>query len=186
MSIPLPPPETPEQRKARQFTVLHHVGLMAHDLSTDAHARAKEQLATKRAQPKPPHPTAEREIDYAATFASLVRAVRQAIALEHRLDAPTRTRPAYRDAAPLADPRRILLRRVFHDAVAKHPDAPRLRRESDTRIDDELRADPDHLVPIQDHLVTLHNTLQIDLDLSRIPDELLGMPKRPPPFPDPS
>ena len=182
MPIPLPPPETPEQRKARQYTLLHHVGTMAHDLACDAHARAKQQLAPERLHEAPPPPTTQQP-DAAATFASLSRAVRQAIALEIRLDAPPRTRPVYRGATPLPDPRRILLRRVFHDAVAKDPDRARRRREIDERIDQELGADPDQTIPLERTVVALCSGLHIDLDLSRVPDELLGIPPRPRPKP---
>ena len=104
MAVDTSLPETIEQRKAHQYSTLHHIGVMAHELACDAHARAKEQLAAQRAH-TPSRPPANNQINYATTFATLSRAVRQGIVLEIRLDAPLRTRPAYVGALPPPDPR---------------------------------------------------------------------------------
>lgn len=176
MSIAPPPPETLDQRKARQYGALHTIGDLALDLAQDAHTQAKRQLAA---------PPAKEERDCAATFASMSRAVRQAIAIEIRLDtAPTRLRPTFRAATPAPDPRRILLRDAFHKAV----EAAR-RPEIDAAIDEILAADPDQQVPMDNILDNLCQSLGIALDVRRMPNALLfyGLPHPvgPPPFDGP-
>ena len=166
MTEPDLPPETPEARKARQFASLRTLGDLGMDLAKSAHGLAKQQLTD------PPRARPKDVPDYAATFATMSRAVRQAVAIEIRLDAPARTRPAFR-LARLADPRRILLCHAFREAIAGHPDRASRIREIETVIDQHLEADPDQQIPIEKTIATLCNTLELDLDLSRIPDALL-------------
>ena len=166
MTEPDLPPETPEARKARQFASLRTLGDLGMDLAKSAHGLAKQQLTD------PPRARPKDTPDYAATFATMSRAVRQAVAIEIRLDAPARTRPAFR-LARLADPRRILLCHAFREAIAGHPDRASRIREIETVIDQHLEADPDQQIPIEKTIATLCNTLELDLDLSRIPDALL-------------
>lgn len=176
MAAPLPPPETAEQRRARHHATLHQLADLGHDLAVQAHARAKQQLTEQEPAPGPAP-------DYATTFATLSRAVRQTIALEARLEAHARAHPVFRAAAP-PDPRRLLLRRAFHDAVASDPDRARRRREIDATIEHALAGDPHGEIPISDTLDSLCNGLGIRLDLARLPDQLLDIDHRP--YPSPS
>ena len=165
-----PSPETPDQRKARQFVQLRKLGDYAMNLAGRAHARAERQLQD---HPRPNANEAERLNECVAIVATMSRAVRQTIAIEIRLDTPARTRPGYRLAPRLRDPRRILLTRIFHAAIAGDPEAAQRRREITAHIQHHLEADPDQLEPIAETLAALCNELDIDLDPARIPDELL-------------
>ena len=175
------PLETPEARKARHFDTLRRLGTLAMDLAEDAHALAKQQLAP-RPRPAGLPANVAGPIDYARTFAILSRAVRQAITLEIRRETEPRTRPSFRPlGAPpglLSDPRRPLLRTVFHAAIAADPDRVRLRPQIDQHIDHQLQADPDGCRPIVEIVDDLVNSLGIDLDPARLPDALLGIPSR--------
>lgn len=176
------PLETADARKARHFDTLRHLGTLAMELAEDAHALAKQQLAP-RPRPAGLPANVAATIDYARTFAVLARAVRQIIALEMRREAEPRTRPGFRPpgfrpSGVLTDPRRTLLRTVFHAAIAADPDHARLRREIDAHVDHQLEADPDQRRPIEEIVDDLVHSLGIDLDPARVPDALLGIPKR--------
>lgn len=186
MALQTHPLETADARKARHFDTLRRLGALAMDLAQDAHALAKQQLApppcSLRPRPAGLPANVAATIDYARTFAVLSRAVRQAIALEMRREAEPRTRPSFRPlGAPpgsIIDPRRDLLRTVFHAAVAADPDRARLRREIDQHVDHQLEADPDQRRPIEEIVDDLVKFLGIDLDPAQVPDALLGIPKR--------
>ncbi|MGI4797911.1 MAG: hypothetical protein ACRYG8_28455 [Janthinobacterium lividum] len=169
--------ETPEARKARHFDTLRRLGTLAMDLAQDAHALAKQQLAP-RPRPAGLPANVAGTVDYARTFAVLSRAVRQAIALEIRRETEPRTRPSFRPLGAPIDPRRSLLRTVFHAAIAADPDRARLRPQVDQHIDHQLEADPDGCRPIVEIVDELVNSLGIDLDPARLPDALLGIPPR--------
>ena len=169
--------ETPEARKARHFDTLRRLGTLAMDLAEDAHALAKQQLAP-RPRPAGLPANVAATVDYARTFAVLSRAVRQAVALEIRRETEPRTRPSFRPLGAPIDPRRALLRTVFHAAVAADPDRARLRPQIDQHIDGQLEADPDGCRPIVEIVDDLVNSLGIDLDPARLPDALLGIPPR--------
>ena len=172
------PLETQDARKARHFDTLRRLGELAMDLAHDAHALAKLQLAPRPRAPGLPANVAD-NVDYARTFAVLSRAARQAIALEMRRETGPRTRPTFRPlGAGPPDPRREILRTVFHAAIPAGPDRVRHRREVDTEIDDRLDADPNQKRPIGDIVDELMKALNIQLDLAQVPDILLGMPKR--------
>lgn len=157
---------------------MRRLGELAMDLAHDAHALAKLQLAPRPRAPGLPANVAA-NIDYARTFAILSRAARQAIALEIRREAGPRTRPTFRPlGAGPPDPRRELLRTVFHAAVPAGPDRARHRREVDAEIDDQLDADPDQKRPIGDIVDDLMKSLCIELDLTKVPDIFIGMPQR--------
>lgn len=178
---PTHPLETPEARKARHFDTLRRLGALAMDLAEDAHALAKQQLAPRPRSAGLPANVAG-TIDYARTFATLSRVVRQVVALEIRRETEPRPRSGFRPLgtppAILLDPRRTLLRTAFHAAVAADPDRARLRREIDSHVDQQLEADPDARRPIVEIVTDLVHSLGIDLDPARVPDALLGIPPR--------
>lgn len=170
--------ETADARKTRHFDTLRRLATLAMDLAADAHALAKQQLAPR---PRPAGlPANIAATDYARTFAMLSRAVRQIIALEIRREAEPRARPTFRLLGAPIDPRRELLRAVFHAAIAKDPDRARFRREIDEQVDQQLAADPDARRPIEEIVDDLVHALGIDLDPAKLPDALLGIPKRNP------
>ena len=194
MSAPAPAPETPDQRKARQLADLRRLGELAMQLAELAHASARRQLAAPDGHAPDdttPDDTTPVARDHAVTFASMARVVRQAIAIEIRLDAPARApaaaeraaRPAFRRAAS-PDPRRTLLRRVFADAVASDPDRAALVRDINAFIEQQIEADPDRNRTVPALVADLCDTFGIKLNLARVPDEILGMePRRPYPAP---
>ncbi len=134
------------------------------------------------AAPRAPH----RKGDPGLVFARLALAVRQTIALEARIVAERDNPSGRRPPPPPPDPRRALLRRAFRDAAdpgtggAADPStggaaATGFRREVDERIEEELAADPGGQIPIEDILDAICDDLGIDLDLSQVPDEVLGI-----------
>ena len=114
-----------------------------------------------------------KSIDPAVLFTRLAATVRDCITLEARLTAgagPT-TRAATLQLR--ADPRRAPLREAFRDAIKNHPDRAELQRESTTRLDEELTADPDQTIDLGRLFFTLCDELGIEVDLAIVPDELL-------------
>lgn len=110
------------------------------------------------------------------------RAVTHVIAIENRLihGEPAPRAPSRVPAK--ADPRRLPLRQTLHEAVQAEPDRAarnQLRRMIDDRIDEELAADPDCEIPINEALMTIADDLGIRIDVSQLSDEMLGMPPCP-------
>jgi hypothetical protein len=112
-------------------------------------------------------------IDPAVLFTRFAAVVRDCIALEARLTAGAG--PTTRAASILlrADPRRAPLREAFDRATENHPDRAELRRETTTRLDEELTADPDQTNDLGRLFFTLCDELGIEVDLAILPDEFL-------------
>ena len=165
--------------QARHQAWLEEAGAMTHALTRQAHQRATDQLADTEPAPA----TAK---DESTRFTRLVRCLRQTIAAEARAVAP---HAAPRTPRPIrathllraADPRLILLRRTLHDAVRNDPDRGPLCRTIDAEILDLRRTDPAGTTPIQHILVAIAKKFDIPLDITKIPDALLGDPKDDPP-----
>src|ERR1700733_5676626 len=84
--------------------------------------------------------------DPAVLFTRLAATVRDCIALEAPLVAGPGPRPRATSPQPRADPRRAPVREAFRDAIKNHPDRAELQRETTTRLDEELTADPDKTI----------------------------------------
>ncbi len=130
------------------------------------------------------------------TFARASNVVRQAIALEQKLLTPApkpRAAAAEREEqAPspaAADPRRVSLRDALRKAAFKlEPDRNarnQLCRNIDERLDARLLADPHQQILAGDILMAVARACGIPMDISQLPDELLGIAphqrRRPPP-----
>ena len=142
---------------------------------------AEKVLADK---PGPPDPS--------VAFTNAIREFRQLIALEVRIaggeavanrsvpgpakqQAPTAPR---QPSALRHDPRRAPLRQALHQAADVEPDRAErnaLKRDIDQQLDHEFAEDPEAEIPVPELLTTLANRLGLRLDLSRLPDYLLGL-----------
>ena len=111
--------------------------------------------------------------DPAVLFTRLAATVRDCIALEARLAAgPGGTSRAI-TLQLRADPRRAPVREAFREAIKNHPDRADLQRETTTRLDEVLAADPDQTITLGNLLFDICNELDIEVDLSTVPDEFL-------------
>ncbi len=109
-------------------------------------------------------------------FNQFTRTVQTCIALHNRI-----TTQHAKTARPIADPRRVIIRRVLRDAVRNGPaNAPNQADVSrfvpscvviDTVVDRELQADPDRLTPIAE-IITLVCE-QIGFDPATFDNEIL-------------
>ncbi|HEX4260929.1 MAG TPA: hypothetical protein VHY76_07495, partial [Acetobacteraceae bacterium] len=75
-----------------------------------------------------------------------------------------------------ADPRHATIHRVLHEAArldARGAAPAALLRRIDERLADELDADPDQDIPIEEIIVGLCEDLGLGRDLARVSDELL-------------
>ena len=108
-------------------------------------------------------------------FARLSTAARQAIALEARIAAgpvPAR-RGTDRASRPPPDERRATLRQVLRDATEHHPDRTTIRRDITDSIEAQIAADPAGEIHMGDMLDTICEYLGIEINWSKIHDEVL-------------
>jgi hypothetical protein len=112
-------------------------------------------------------------IDPAVLFTRFAAVVRDCIALEVRLTASAGPTPRAATLQLRADPRRAPLREAFRQAIEKHPDRADLQRETTTRVDERLTADPDQTVGLGTLFFNLCDELGIEVDLAIVPDEFL-------------
>ena len=148
----------------------------------------QEQEASPDARPaaSPPAKTP----DLGLLFTRLSRSVRDSIALEARLAAGPKTqsrgantkphRSETHIPGPHDDPRREPLIRVLHEATKLHPQRAEMHRGLIERIDSDLARDPDYLYPGEAILVAITEDLGIDVDYTKLSDEMLAalLPKR--------
>lgn len=172
------PVQGPAERKARRLAVLCRLSELGMTLAEAAASKAAQDL-TETDTPNSPEQPAKRRTDYVLVFTRLANVVRQAIALEDRIDraAPSPPGRASRPPPP-PDRRRPMLRDALHKAAAAEPDrAARtaLCRHIDERIEAELLADPAHAVHVSDILIAICEDLNLHPDVSKLPDELIGM-----------
>ncbi len=205
---PLPPPETDEQRKARQLATLHAQTDTAHD------PRPRRRHHGRRRAPGPrprirsaPSSRARARRDYHAIFNRYATTVRQSIALEAKIAADGFARPARSEPPPhrppgrrphqqrrrpnaaariaiATDPRRQLLRRALENSVVDRE----IRRLIHDRIDGDLHADPEAALSPATLLVDICRDFNLKIDFARLPDEILdaladGVDADPPPSP---
>jgi hypothetical protein len=126
--------------------------------------------------PTPRHATGTasyKPTDPALLFTRLARVVRDCIALEARLTAGAGPNPRAATLQLRADPRRAPLREAFDRATEKHPDRADPRRETTTRLDEELTADPDQAIGLGTLFFNLCDELGIEVDLAVVPDVFL-------------
>lgn len=123
--------------------------------------------------PKPRAPQRATQDHNALALSRISRVVHQSIALEARIANPEPARPR-QPARPLADPRRLPLKRVFEIALAKHPDRASLKRESNENLEAALAADPDQAVYLDLILDAICEHLGIDIDFDALPDDLIA------------
>ncbi len=181
---PTPPEEAAAERTARHLAMLRELAEIGMALARALGQQALVALAPPAPETPEPAPAPPSRIDPGLAFARVARVVRQIIALEARIvadrDAPPRPprpdgRPARRPDRS-ADPRHATIRRVLHEAARLDArgaaPAPLLRR-IDERLGDELDADPDQDIPIEEIIAGLCEDLGLGRDLARVSDELL-------------
>ena len=108
-------------------------------------------------------------------FARLSTAARQAIALEARIAAgPAPARRGTSGASrPPRDERRATLRKVLNDATEHHPYRTTIRRDITDSIEAQIAADPAGEIHMGDMLDTICEYLGIEIDWSKLSDEVL-------------
>jgi len=114
-----------------------------------------------------------KQTEPALLFNRLAATVRDCIALEARLAAGAAPTTRARTLQLRADPRRAPLREAFDRATEKHPDRADLRRETTTRLDEELTADSDQTLALGNLFFTICDELGIEIDIAQLPDEFL-------------
>jgi hypothetical protein len=146
------------------------------DPETAPHANPAPAPAPRSTSGHAASTSSRKTTDPAVLFTRLAAVVRDCIALEARLTAgagPSTTRAA--TLLLRADPRRAPLREAFDLATEKHPDRADLRRETTTRLDEELTADPDQTVGLGNLFFNICGELGIEVDLAIVPDVFLTM-----------
>jgi len=173
------PPETDAERRTRQLDRLRDTADLAFRVAQHA---ASKILADA---PGPPDP--------GPLFNHAVREVRQTIALEAKLAAPEK--PAAKSASaspprpmpgprPPPDPRRAPIRQALHQVADTEPDRAErkaLKQDIDQLLDHELTQDPEAQIPVPEILASVADQLGLRLDLSRLPDHLIGLAPLPTP-----
>ncbi len=112
--------------------------------------------------------------DPALLFTRLAAIVRDCIALESRLAASaagTANHGGTSRAPP--DPRRPKLQEALRLVTTNLPDRAALLRETTTRADEHLAADPDQTIEIPDLLINICEDLGIEINFKTLPDEFL-------------
>ncbi len=163
-AISRPPAETTTERRERQLGYFRR----AADAAMRAIDIASDQLEAAHITGEP-GATASPTLDLARATRALVIAVNaenRAIAGQ----APLR--------APADDRRRVLLREELCKAAKHEPDPKRrgiLYREIEERVEETLLADPDAEIETAFHLGAIADQLHLTIDLTKIPDEILGL-----------
>ncbi len=191
---PLPPPETDEERKARQLATLRLLTEAGTNLAMAAAGLAAAEFAAPDPEPDQPQARPPARRDYHAIFNRCATTVRQLIALEAKIAADGFARPARPNSARsdtarpdaartsngarpnvaarialATDPRRQLLRRALEHSVADRE----IRRIIHDRIDQDLLADPDAALSPATLLVDICDDFKLKIDFARLPDEIL-------------
>lgn len=176
----LDPPNVPPHH-ARQLTMLRRMAELAMDLAEDSATQAKAA-----------DPNERRSTDHKLAFARSTQVVRDSIVLENRiLEGGPATKQAAKRMPPAPDSRRTPLRQALYDMTRSETDRAarnQIRRMIDERVEEELRADPDHVRPLATPFMNICNELGLKVDVSQLSDEFLGMVprnRRPPTGPEP-
>jgi hypothetical protein len=180
---PIPPGQPPQAdpRTTRHLRQCAELADLAMQLARAAAARTLANWAEPEHPPAAAPPTAQvaKQTDPAVLFTRLAAVVRDCVALEARLAAGSGPAPRAAALQLRADPRRAPLREAFRRATEHHPDRAELLRETTTRIDEQLAADPDQKVRLANLYFPLCDELGIEIDLSILPDEFLILDPEP-------
>ena len=172
------PEETDAESRVRQLATFRRL--------TELNLQAAE-IAAARLRDAATQGVAADAASATLDLARASRAAALAASQENRIrrgEDPEPPRPAARPAAPSRtpfDPRRAPLRAALHQAADSEPNrAARaaLRRDIDEALEQELLADPDREIPIDEVLCAVCETLDLELDPKNLSDEVLGMPPR--------
>ena len=167
------PEESPAERRARQLAWFRRLG----ELGMRAAEVAAERIEDAHAQGLDAD-TASPTLD----LARATRAVTAAVNAENRVARGDDLEPANPRVGPTPfDSRRAPLREALYLAVNAEPTpAARtaLRRAIDRELEAALLADPAAETPIDEVLADVSDTLGIQLDYSKLSDEVIGMPPR--------
>ena len=166
-----PPPATPPAEPPSLKTTQPPASPETAPGTNPTPAPAPRATPTRAAIPKPTDP--------AILFTRLAAVVRDCIALEARL-AAGRTAPPPpalppTTSTPRPDPRRIPVREALHHTTRNHPNRATLARETATRLDAHLAADPDQTLAAVDILDALCDEFGIEIDFSTLPDKYLDV-----------
>jgi hypothetical protein len=130
---------------------------------------------------------AKKPTDPVLAFIRLAAAIREIIALEAGIAAGPSTKSGLVPPALRADPRREPLRAAFRLVTESHTDRAGLRYDTTLRLDQELTADPGQILGLPEIFFPLCEEFGLEVDHSKLPDEILGMDPTPPlteEFPD--
>ena len=120
-----------------------------------------------------------RKSDQVTSFIRLAKAVCELIALESGLAAGPATTSGLVPPALRADPRREPLLKEFRQVTEHTQDRGAVRHEFTHRMDQELTADPERLLSLPEIFYPLCKALGIELDVSKLSDEIIGMDLEP-------
>ncbi|HEX4260480.1 MAG TPA: hypothetical protein VHY76_05220 [Acetobacteraceae bacterium] len=179
----IPPDPEQAERTARHLAMLRELSEIGMALARAIGEQALAALETPSPSDPQAVPTAPapNRTDPGLAFARVARAVRQCIALEARIAAGPLPAARGRGAPrPAPDPRRETVRRVVRLAAeADGLSAATLKRDIEERLDEELDADPDGEIEVEDHIAAILGDLGLGRNLARQPDEVLAILIRP-------
>ena len=158
---------------AHRGAAIHTSGGAAIGVRNGAARQSRAHAPPRRAASYLAGTASYKQIDPAVLFTRLAAVVRDCIALEARLTAGTGATARAITLQLRADPRRAPVREAFRDAIKNHPDRAELSRETTTRLDEQLAADPDQTIGLGNLLFDICNELGIEVDLATVPDEFL-------------
>jgi len=176
--------QTAEQRTARHLRMCEEMAELGMDLARAAARQAAREAAALEAAaqhpqsglPTPAQTRPHKTTDPATLFTRLCSAVRQAIALEAKLaNLPAPGRRSSLAAPPIDDPRRAILRQVFHHVTERNPNRQAIRRQTSERLDEELALDPEGNTHVGDLFTKICEDLAVEIDLATLPDALLDL-----------
>jgi hypothetical protein len=144
-------------------------------LATDAPPEAALAAPLRHASTRP---AGARKLDPVTSFIRLATAVCQIIALEAGLAAGPATKGGMVSPALRADPRREPLLNAFREVTEHTRDRSAIRYEFARRLDEELTADPEQILGFPEIFYPLCMSLGIQLDVSKLSDEIIGMDDR--------
>ena len=133
------------------------------------------QAATPRRSTSRSPSATPRKSDPVQSFIRLAKAVCELIALESGLAAGPTTKTGLVSPALRADPRRDPLLKAFREVTEHTQDRSAVRYGFTTRLDQELTADPEQILSLPEIFYPLCQEFGIELDVSKLSDEIIGM-----------
>jgi hypothetical protein len=134
---------------------------------------AAEAATPRRTAPR--SPGSPHKTDPVQSFIRLAKAVCELIALESGLAAGPATKTGLVSPALRADPRRDPLLKAFREVTEHTQDRSAVRYGFTTRLDQELAADPEQILSLPEIFYPLCQEFGIELDVSKLSDEIIGM-----------